>query len=78
MCCPNKMKPRMATELRLESFIDDDFEVLMNFVNFRQSGRWKKLGVMHQDWNRGLYHERITRVRNWEDIVELLEVKGRK
>ncbi len=77
-CCSSSLKPRMAAELKLETFVDDRFDILMEFVNFRQSGRWKKLGVMHRDWNAGMYHERITRVRTWEDIVGLLEVKGRK
>jgi uncharacterized HAD superfamily protein len=77
-CCPSKRKQVVAAKLELQTFIDDRFDILMNFVNFRQSGRWKKLAVMHKDWNAHLHHEKIFRVRNWDEIINLLEVRGGK
>jgi uncharacterized HAD superfamily protein len=76
-CCPSAWKPRMAAELKVESFVDDRYETLMGFINFRQTGRFRKLGLMSQNWNAHLKHDRLRRVHNWEDILELLEVKGR-
>jgi uncharacterized HAD superfamily protein len=76
-CCKTALKPRMAAELKVQSFVDDRQESLENFINFRQSGRFVKLGLMDQAWNKGYRHDRITRVHNWDDILDLLEVKGK-
>jgi uncharacterized HAD superfamily protein len=76
-CCKTKMKPRMAAELKVQSYVDDREDSLEYFINFRQSGRFLKLGLMDRDWNKDYRHDRVTRVFDWQDILDLLEVKGK-
>jgi 5'(3')-deoxyribonucleotidase len=76
-CSKMAMKPRMAAELKVQSFVDDRPEALEHFINFRQSGRFLKLGLMDCVWNKDYRHDKVTRVHTWEDILDLLEVKGR-
>lgn len=77
-CCKANWKPRIAAELKIQSFIDDRVDVMQAFLNFRQSTRFLKLGLMDKDWNHNFKHERVVRLFNWEDVLNLLEVRGRR
>lgn len=74
----SKYKPRIAKELEVRTFMDDHYETLLDFINFRQSGYFQKLIVMDWPWNRPIEREKkIQRAYCWCDVLEILEQKGK-
>ncbi len=60
-------KLRLAQELELDRFCEDDVVIARTLA---ENG--VRVLLFDQPWNRELAHERITRVRGWAEVGELL------
>jgi hypothetical protein len=72
-----KFKARMAWNYGVRTFVDDDYDVLLDFANFRQAKFFKKLIVMSYAYNEGRYDKRIERASALHEVLAKLEIKGR-
>jgi uncharacterized HAD superfamily protein len=72
-----KFKPRMAWNYEVRTFVDDDYDILLDFANFRQAKFFKKLIVMDYAYNSERHDKRIERAYTLHDVLSKLEVKGR-
>ena len=72
-----KFKPRVAWNYGVRTFVDDDYDTLLKFVDFRQAKFFRKLIVMSYPYNVGLQDKRIERANNMYEVLAKLEIKGR-
>lgn len=72
-----KFKPRMAWDYGVRTFVDDDYDILMSFANFRQAKFFRKLIVMDYSYNSEFHDKRIERAYSLHDVLSKLEIKGR-
>lgn len=72
-----KFKPRMAWNYGVRTFVDDDYDILLDFINFRQARFFKKLIVMDYPYNSGCHNKKIERATNLHEVLARLEIKGR-
>lgn len=72
-----KFKPRMAWNYGVRTFVDDDYDTLLNFADFRQARFFKKLIVMSYPYNIERQDKRIERANNMHEVLAKLEIRGR-
>jgi uncharacterized HAD superfamily protein len=72
-----KFKPRVAWNYGVRTFVDDDYDTLLKFADFRQAKFFRKLIVMSYPYNTGLQDKRIERANNMHEVLAKLEIRGR-
>lgn len=72
-----KFKPRMAWDYGVRTFVDDDYDILLAFAEFRQAKFFRKLIVMDYAYNSERHDKRIERAYSLHDVLSRLEIKGR-
>lgn len=70
-------KPRVAWAYGVKAFVDDDYDILLDFVNFRRAKFFHKLIVMDYPYNQDRHHKRIERAKTLHDVLAILDIKGR-
>jgi len=72
-----KFKPRVAWDYGVKTFVDDDYDILLEFLNFRQAKFFTKLIVMDYPYNSGQHNKKIERATSLHEVLSRLEIKGR-